>query len=32
VVGRSGHAARHVLGSAPVRLLHHSPYPVLAIP
>ncbi|HEY3652977.1 MAG TPA: universal stress protein [Streptosporangiaceae bacterium] len=32
VVGRSGHAARHVLGSVPVRLLHHSPYPVLAIP
>jgi nucleotide-binding universal stress UspA family protein len=32
VVGRSGHAARHMLGSVPVRLLHHSPYPVLAIP
>jgi nucleotide-binding universal stress UspA family protein len=32
VVGRAGHAARHVLGSVPVRLLHHSPYPVLAIP
>jgi nucleotide-binding universal stress UspA family protein len=32
VVGRSGHAARHVLGSVPVRLLHNSPYPVLAIP
>jgi nucleotide-binding universal stress UspA family protein len=32
VVGRSGHAASHVLGSVPVRLLHHSPYPVLAIP
>jgi nucleotide-binding universal stress UspA family protein len=32
VVGRSGHAARHVLGSVPVRLLHHSPYPVLAVP
>ena len=32
VVGRSGHAARHVLGSVPVRLLHHSSYPVLAIP
>ena len=31
VVGRSGHAARHVLGSVPVRLLHHSPYPVLAV-
>jgi nucleotide-binding universal stress UspA family protein len=32
VVGRSGHAAHHVLGSAPVRLQHHSPYPVLTIP
>lgn len=32
VVGRSGHGARHLLGSVPVRLLHHSPYPVLAIP
>ena len=32
VVGRSGHAAHHVLGSVPVRLLHHSPYPVLTIP
>jgi len=32
VVGRSGHATRHVLGSVPVRLLHHSPYPVLAVP
>jgi nucleotide-binding universal stress UspA family protein len=32
VVGRSGHAAHHVLGSVPVRLIHHSPYPVLAIP
>jgi nucleotide-binding universal stress UspA family protein len=32
VVGRSGHAARHVLGSVPVRLLHRSPYPVLAVP
>lgn len=32
VVGRSRHAARHVLGSVPVRLLHHSSYPVLAIP
>ncbi len=32
VLGRSGHAAHHVLGSVPVRLLHHSPYPVLTIP
>ena len=32
VVGRSGHAARHPLGSVPARLLHHSPYPVLTIP
>lgn len=32
VVGRSGHSAHHVLGSVPVRLLHHSPYPVLTIP
>lgn len=32
VVGRSGHTAHHVLGSVPVRLLHHSPYPVLTIP
>ena len=32
VVGRSGHAAHQVLGSVPVRLLHHSPYPVLTIP
>jgi nucleotide-binding universal stress UspA family protein len=31
VVGRSGHAARHLLGSVPARLLHHSPYPVLTI-
>ncbi|MGH3403383.1 MAG: universal stress protein, partial [Streptosporangiaceae bacterium] len=31
VVGRSGHA-HHVLGSVPVRLQHHSPYPVLTIP
>ena len=32
VVGRSGHARHHVLGSVPEGLLHHSPYPVLAIP
>jgi nucleotide-binding universal stress UspA family protein len=32
VVGRSGHAARHLLGSVPTRLLHRSPYPVLTIP
>lgn len=32
VVGRSGHSARHLLGSVPTHLLHHSPYPVLAIP
>lgn len=32
VVGRSGHSARHLLGSVPAHLLHHSPYPVLAIP
>jgi nucleotide-binding universal stress UspA family protein len=32
VVGRSGHGARHLLGSVPARLLHHSPYPVLTIP
>ena len=32
VVGRSGHAAHQILGSVPVRLLHHSPYPVLTIP
>jgi nucleotide-binding universal stress UspA family protein len=31
VVGRSGHAARHPLGSVPARLLRHSPYPVLTI-
>ena len=31
VVGRAGHAARHLIGSVPVRLLHHSPYPVMAI-
>jgi nucleotide-binding universal stress UspA family protein len=32
VVGRSSHAARHLLGSVPTHLLHHSPYPVLTIP
>jgi len=32
VVGRASHAARHPIGSAPARLLHHSPYPVLVIP
>ena len=32
VVGRSGHTAHQILGSVPVRLLHHSPYPVLTIP
>jgi hypothetical protein len=32
VVGRSGHAAHHVIGSVPVGLIHHSPYPVLEIP
>jgi nucleotide-binding universal stress UspA family protein len=32
VVGRSGHTAHQILGSVPARLLHHSPYPVLAIP
>ena len=32
IVGRSGHAAHHVLGSVPVRLLHHSSYPVLTVP
>jgi nucleotide-binding universal stress UspA family protein len=32
VIGRSGHAAHQVIGSVPVRLIHHSPYPVLAIP
>jgi nucleotide-binding universal stress UspA family protein len=32
VVGRSGHAAHHILGSVPVRLQHHSPFPVVTIP
>ena len=32
VVGRSGHAAHHLIGSVPTHLLAHSPYPVLAIP
>jgi nucleotide-binding universal stress UspA family protein len=32
VVGRAGHAAHQILGSVPVRLLHHCPYPVLTIP
>jgi nucleotide-binding universal stress UspA family protein len=32
MVGRAGHAARHLIGSVPVRLLHHSPYPVQVIP
>jgi nucleotide-binding universal stress UspA family protein len=32
VVGRSGHATHHILGSVPVHLLHHCPYPVLTIP
>jgi nucleotide-binding universal stress UspA family protein len=32
IVGRSGHAAHHLIGSVLVRLLHHSPYPVLTIP
>jgi nucleotide-binding universal stress UspA family protein len=32
VVGRASHAARHPIGSVPVQLLHHSPYPVLVIP
>jgi nucleotide-binding universal stress UspA family protein len=31
VTGRSHHAAHHVIGSVPVRLLHESPYPVLTI-
>jgi nucleotide-binding universal stress UspA family protein len=32
VVGRAGHAAHHILGSVPVRLQHHSPFPVITIP
>jgi nucleotide-binding universal stress UspA family protein len=32
VVGRSGHAAHQIIGSVPVRLLRHSPGPVLAVP
>jgi nucleotide-binding universal stress UspA family protein len=32
VVGRAGHPGRHLIGSVPVRLLHHSPYPVLVMP
>jgi nucleotide-binding universal stress UspA family protein len=32
VVGRAGHAARHLMGSVPTRLLHNSPYPVMVIP
>ena len=32
VVGRSGHAAHHLLGSVPTHLLARSPFPVLAIP
>jgi nucleotide-binding universal stress UspA family protein len=31
VVGRPGHIAHNILGSVPVHLLHHSPYPVLTI-
>jgi nucleotide-binding universal stress UspA family protein len=31
VTGRSHHAALHVIGSVPVRLLNDSPYPVLTI-
>jgi hypothetical protein len=31
VAGRSHHAAHHVLGSVPVRLLNQSPYPVVTI-
>jgi nucleotide-binding universal stress UspA family protein len=32
VVGRSGHAARHLLGSVPTHLLAHSSFPVLTVP
>jgi nucleotide-binding universal stress UspA family protein len=31
VTGRSHHAALHVIGSVPVRLLNESPYPVLTV-
>ena len=31
VTGRSHHAPHRVIGSVPVRLLHDSPYPVIAI-
>ncbi len=31
VTGRSHHAAHHIIGSVPVRLMHQSPYPVLTI-
>jgi nucleotide-binding universal stress UspA family protein len=31
VTGRSHHAPHRVIGSVPVRLLHESPYPVIAI-
>ena len=31
VTGRSHHAAHHVIGSVPARLLNQSPYPVLTI-
>ncbi|HTW01378.1 MAG TPA: universal stress protein [Streptosporangiaceae bacterium] len=31
VVGRAAHPARHPIGSVPVRLMHHSAYPVLVI-
>ena len=32
VVGSSAHAIHHVIGSVPVGLLRHSPYPVVVIP
>jgi nucleotide-binding universal stress UspA family protein len=31
VAGRSHHAAHHVIGSVPVRLINESPYPVVTI-